>query len=109
MIKEDILAASRKENKNRDLAELEAIRQAGSLAARVGATVCCVISLLASAIAHRMLYSPWVIYFSIMGTTWLVRAVRLKTKSDWVLGLLFAALTVLALVGLVGRLFEVAV
>ncbi len=109
MKKEDILAASRKENKNRDLAELEAIRQAGSLAARVGATVCCVISLLASAIAHRMLYSPWVIYFSIMGTTWLVRAVRLKTKSDWVLGLLFAALTVLALVGLVGRLLEVAV
>ena len=37
MEKEDILAISRKENKSRDLAELETALQAGSVAARVGA------------------------------------------------------------------------
>ncbi len=109
MKKEEILAASRKENKNKDLAELEAIRYAGSLAGKVGATVCCVISLLASILAERMLYSPWIIYFSIMGTTWLVRAVKLKKKSDWVLAVMFAVLVILAGIGLIRRLLEVAV
>ncbi len=107
MKKEEILEASRKENKNKDLAELEAIRYAGSIAGKVGATVCCVISLLASLLAHIMLYSPWMIYFSIMGTTWLVRAIKLKKKSDWVLGVMFLILSVLALVGIINRLLEV--
>lgn len=39
--KEDIAAISRRENKNRDLAEIETVSRAGSIAARVGAGVCC--------------------------------------------------------------------
>ncbi len=109
MKKEEILEASRKENKNKDLAVLEAERYAGSIAGRVGATVCCVLSLLSSMIAHMMLYSPWMIYFSIMGTNWLVRAIKLRKKSDWVLAAIFAMLTVLALIGFIDRLSEVAV
>ncbi len=109
MKKEEILESSRKEHKNRDLAELEADRYAGSLAGKVGATVCCVISLLSSLIAHMMLYSPWMIYFSIMGTTWLVRAIKLKKKSDWICAVIFFILTILALIGLLHRLLEAAV
>lgn len=37
MEKEDILAISRRENKNRDLAEAEMSAQAGSIASRIGA------------------------------------------------------------------------
>lgn len=40
MEKEDIAAISRRENKNRDLAEIETVSRA-SIAARVGAGVCC--------------------------------------------------------------------
>ncbi len=109
MKKDDILEASRKENKNKDLAELEAIRYAGSIAGRVGATVCCLISFLASAIAHIIIYSPWMIYFSIMGTTWLVRAIKLKKKSDWILSIMFIILSVLALIGVIYRLLEIRV
>ena len=46
MNKEEILERSRKENKNRDYAELEVAHQAGNMAWRVGATVCCVISVI---------------------------------------------------------------
>ncbi len=106
MKKEDILEASRRENQNRDLAELEVIHRAGSLASRVGAMVCCVLSLLPSLIAHTPVYSPWVIYFSMMGTSWLVRAVRMKKKSDGVVGGMFIMLAVLAFVGFLRRLFE---
>ena len=45
MKKDDILNASRKEHKNKDLAEIEVIYQAGSHAGRAGALVCCLLSL----------------------------------------------------------------
>ncbi len=109
MKKEEILEASRKENKNRDLADLEANRHAASIGGRVGATVCCIISLLSSTIARTMLYSPWMIYFSIMGTNWLVRGIMLKKKSEVIFAAMFLVLAVLALIGLVTRLLEVRV
>ena len=109
MNREEILKASRKENKNKDLAEMEVIYQAGSHASRVGALVCCLISLLSSLLAHIMLYSPWIIYFSKNSTQWLVRFIKMKRKSDLVVAILFLCLTVLALVGFIRRLLEVTV
>ena len=82
MKKDEILNASRKEHRNKDLAEMEVVYQAGSHASRVGALVCCLLSLLSSVLAHTMIYSPWVIYFSIIATQWLVRFIKMKRKSD---------------------------
>lgn len=107
MNREEILQASRNENKNKDLAELEVVYQAGVHAARAGAMVCCIVSVLSSALAHMLLYSPWVIYFSIITTQWLVRFIKIKRRSDLVLAVLFFCLTVLAFVGFVYRLLEV--
>ena len=98
MKKDDILNASRKEHKNKDLAEIEVIYQAGSHAGRVGALVCCLLSLLSSMLAHTMIYSPWVIYF-----------IKMKRKSDLVLTILFLILSVLAFAGFIRRLLEVRV
>jgi hypothetical protein len=109
MNREEILKASRKENKNKDLAEMEVMYQAGSHASRVGALVCCLISLLSSLLAHIMLYSPWIIYFSMIATQWLVRFIKMKRKSDLVVAILFLSLALLALIGLVYRLLEVTV
>ena len=109
MNREEILKASRKENKNKDLAEMEVMYQAGSHASRVGALVCCLISLLSSLLAHIMLYSPWIIYFSMIATQWLVRFIKMKRKSDLVVAILFLSLAILALIGLVYRLLEVTV
>lgn len=109
MKKDDILNASRKEHKNKDLAEIEVIHQAGSHAGRVGALVCCLLSLLSSMLAHTMIYSPWVIYFSILSTQWLVRFIKMKRKSDLVLTILFLILSVLAFAGFIRRLLEVRV
>lgn len=109
MNREEILKASRKENKNKDLAEMEVMYQAGSHASRVGALVCCLISLLSSLLAHIMLYSPWIIYFSMIATQWLVRFIKMKRKSDLVVAILFLSLALLALIVLVYRLLEVTV
>ena len=109
MNKDEILKASRKENKNKDLAEIEVMLRAGSHAGRVGALACCLISLLSSMLAHIMLYSPWIIYFSIVATQWFVRFIGMKRKSDLAVAILFMCLTVLALLGFVRRLIGVTV
>lgn len=109
MNRDEILKASRKENKNKDLAEIEVMLRAGSHAGRVGALACCLISLLSSMLAHIMLYSPWIIYFSIVATQWFVRFIGMKRKSDLAVAILFMCLTVLALLGFVRRLLEVTV
>lgn len=107
--KEEILNASRNENKNKDLAELAVVYQAGIHSARVGALMCCIISVLSSMLVHTLLYSPWVIYFSIITTQWLVRFIKAKRKSDLVLAILFLSLAILAFVGFINRLLEVRV
>ena len=109
MKKDEILNASRKEHRNKDLAEMEVVYQAGSHASRVGALVCCLLSLLSSVLAHTMIYSSWVIYFSILSTQWLVRFIKMKRKSDLVLTILFLILSVLAFAGFIRRLLEVRV
>ncbi len=109
MKKEEILEASRKENKNKDLAGMAVIRNAGSISGAVGATVCIVLSLLASTLADMMLYSPWIIYFSISGTNWLVRGIKQKKKSDVIFAVMLLVLAILALIGFVTRLLEVKV
>ena len=106
MKKEEILKASRLENKIKDFAEMEIMYQAGAHAVRVGALACCIISVLSSVFAHTLLYSPWVIYFSIMTTQWFVRYIRMKHASDLVLAILFGVLGILSLVGLARRLLE---
>ena len=109
MKKEEVLNASRKENGNKDLAEIEVQNQAGNYASRVGALVCCLLSLLSSILANTMIYSPWVIYFSILATQWLVRFIKMKRKSDLVLSVLFFILAILAFVGFVRQILEVSI
>ncbi len=107
MNKDQILAISRKENQNRDLAELEVAAKAGNMAARVGATVCVLLSVLFHRFTRMMPCSPWIIYFSILSTTYFVRYHILKRKSDVSLAILYLIMCLVALAFFVLRLLEV--
>ena len=107
--KEEILNASRKENCNKDLVEMEVQNQAGSYASRVGAFVCCLLSVLSSVLVNTMVYSPWVIYFSIITTHWIVRFIKLKRKSDLMVAIVFLILSIFVFIGFVRSLLEVRV
>ena len=107
MKKEEILEMSRRENGRRDLAELETAAQAGNIAGRVGAGLCCLLSAVIVRTAGVMPVSPWVIFFGIFGTHYLVKFVRLKRKGDLTLTVLYLAMFVLCLVLLALRLAEV--
>ena len=108
MEKEDILEISRREHQNRDLAELEASVQAGNLAGRVGAGVCCLVSALFVRAVHMIPLGPWVIYFSILGTHALVKFQKLKRRTDLVLTILYLAMCLLFLLLFLLRLTETA-
>ena len=102
MNKENILESSRRENKNRDLAEMEVTAQAGNIAGRVGATVCVVLTLI-----FRIFTSPWVVYFSILTTHTLVKYAKLKRKTDLILGILYLAMCLTFFAFFILRLVEV--
>lgn len=107
MTRDEILERSRKENQNRDFAELDVAAQAGNLAGRVGACVCCVISLISLRTVKILLLSPWAICFSILGTHYLVKYRRLKRRSDLALALLYYAMGLLAFIFFLLRLVRV--
>ncbi len=107
MEKEDILAISRRENKNRDLAEAEMSAQAGNIASRIGAGMCCLISVLFIWATDTMLFSPWIIYFSILGTHYLVRFTKAKSKTDLTITVLYFAMFILCFAFFILRLIEV--
>ncbi len=107
MNKEKILESSRRENKNRDLAEMEVTAQAGNIAGRVGATVCVVLTLIFRIFTKTYFLSPWVVYFSILTTHTLVKYARLKRKTDLILGILYLAMCLTFLAFFILRLVEV--
>lgn len=107
MNRDEILEASRKENKSKDLAELEVSYRAGNIAGRVGATVCCLLSVIFVWVTDTMLYCPWIIYFSILGTHNLVKFIKLKKKTDLTITILFFAMCLFFIVLLALRILEI--
>ncbi|MBQ3256037.1 MAG: hypothetical protein IJA67_01295 [Oscillospiraceae bacterium] len=107
MNRDEILELSRKENQNKDLAELEVAAKAGNIASRVGACVCCILSLIVHAAADILLYSPWVIYFSILGTHYAVKYKAVRRSTDLYLCVVYFAMCLLAFVFFTLRLVEV--
>lgn len=107
MKKEEILESSRKENKNRDLVELEVTAKAGHIAGLVGITVCVLLALVFRLLMDSYLLCPWVIYFSIISAHNLVKYAKLRRKTDLILSLVYIAMFLLFLVFFVLRLVEV--
>lgn len=97
MIKEEILERSRKENQNKDLADLEIIKQAGLISSHVGLTGCVLISLLFYWIIKKPLISPWIIYFSMMAARSIVKYRKMHNHSELILVLLYSGMGILAI------------
>lgn len=107
MNKDEILEISRRENGRKDLADLAVTEQAGHMAGRVGACVCCLISVMVHYLTDALLYSPWIIYFSILGTHYAVKFGKIKRRSDLFLCVVYFAMCLLAFAFFVLRLAEV--
>lgn len=89
MDREEILEKSRKENKNKDIAELEVINQASTLAVRIGILVCCLISVAEVIATDQVNYACWMIYFSMLAAIFSVKCIKLRRKHEILLTIFF--------------------
>jgi len=89
MDKDEILARSREENKDRDFVEAEALNRANAIALSVGIMVCGLLSVLHAIFADTPDYGIWTVYFSVLATTVLVKFAKLRRRHELVIGLLY--------------------
>ena len=103
MNKEEILEKSRKENKNKDMAEIEAINRASRIAAITGAVLCMVISALDWNITKTINWACWTVDFGMMSVLNAWQYFKLRHKKNLVLAII--SILFLALFGY-GYIFE---
>lgn len=101
MNKEEILAASRKENRNQDLAEMECLKQASKVAYIVGCVICILVCLFQWNFSKTINWGCWVVNFSILGTVFLVKAIMMKKTREIILTVFYYALCLFFLVGFI--------
>ena len=106
MNKDDILARSRAENQGNDEYETQVLEKAGKISAQVGLLACCAVAVSSVIVTGRVNYGCWVIYFAIHAALFWTKWRRLKKRHELGLaavstavGLLFAALFILELMG----------
>lgn len=104
MDRDRILALSRKENQNQDLAEIECLKQAGRIAYLVGCSVCVIISVLQWNFAKTINWGCWVVNFSILGTVFLVKFSKQKKTHALLMTILYYALCIFFLIGFITSL-----
>ena len=89
MDKEEILARSRKENKDRDFVEEEVTNKANSIAFSVGIFMCSLLSVLHAIFRDSPDYSVWVVMWAIASSVFLYKYYRLRKRHELVLGLVY--------------------
>jgi hypothetical protein len=94
MDRNDILEKSRKENRNMDEMEKDALAKAGQRAFGIGGLVCAFIIVFEAIVSDFASFSTWAVYFSMTGTTLLVKYSILKKKHELLFGLLQLALAI---------------
>lgn len=108
MNKEEILEKSRMEHKNRDIAELEVINQASSIAVRAGILVCCAISVAEVLVTGEINYACWTMYFSMLAAIFFVKGIKLRRRYEILLTGLFLICFLVMLVCYIRHLMGVA-
>lgn len=89
MDKDEILAKSRAENRDRDFVEAEALAKANSAALHVGIIVCGTLSILHVIFLETIDFSAWTVYFSALTTVMIFKYVKLRKRHELVLGLFY--------------------
>lgn len=95
MDKDEILAKSRAENKDRDFVEAEALSRGNAAAFTTGVLLCSLISVLHAVFKDSVDYGVWTVMFGMMSTIMLVKFARLRKRHELLIGLTYLALAVI--------------
>ena len=89
MDKDEILERSRKEHKDRDFVEMEALSSVSAIALSVGVILCSLLSTLHLIFKETVDCGAWTVMFGILSTIMLVKFAKLRRRHELVLGLLY--------------------
>ena len=87
MDKDEILAKSRKENKDRDFVEAEVLNKANGYAFSAGVLISSLLSVLHAIFQDSVDYAVWTVMFGMMSTIMLVKFHKLKKRHELLMGL----------------------
>ncbi len=93
--KEEILAKSRKENKDKDLFKIEVQVNAGNVGAIAGVILATVFFVTQSLLGDGLDFGLYAIIFSIPAAGFIVKAIRMKRKRDIVLSIIYTLATLI--------------
>ena len=93
MDKDEILARSRKDNRDRDFVEAEAMVKANEAAFIAGVLLCSLLSVLHAIFQDSVDYAVWTVMFGMMATIMLAKFVRLRKRHELLLGLGYLGLS----------------
>ena len=89
MDKDEILERSRKEHKDRDFVEMEALSNVSAIALSVGVILCALLSALHLIFKGIVDCGAWTVMFGIMSTGMLAKYAKLRRRHELVVGLLY--------------------
>ncbi len=92
MTKEEILEKSRKENKNKDICEIEAINKSSATAIQIGLLLCCLISILEVIFNDNINCGVWTVFFGMTGALFLTKYIKLRRNHELVLSIFYILL-----------------
>ncbi len=101
MNKEEILERSRKENKNKDIVEQEATLKACRVAYIVGPIVCVVLCFIQLAFIRTINWGCWVVNFSILGTVFLVKYIKLRKNHELIITIFYFTICIFFFIGFI--------
>ncbi len=98
MDKDKILEMSRKENKNKDLYELEINKKGADVAAAAAIVTCLIFRIADSLLYHKENPILKCVIFSMFGAAMLYKGVKLKNKPRIIMGIItmLAAITIIS-------------
>ena len=107
MDKDEILERSRKEHKDRDFVEIEALSNISAIALSVGVILCSLLSTLHLIFKETVDCGAWTVMFGILSTIMLVKFAKLRRRHELVLGLFYLVSAICFFLGYLRHVLEV--
>lgn len=105
MNKDEILAKSRKENKNQDIYEREVLKASGYLSAVTAACIAGIFYIVQILLGKGQNYGLFAVVFSISATSFIVKAIRFKRRKDIGLAVAYSMITLMFSIVHIAQLF----
>lgn len=106
MNKEEILAKSRQDNKDKDLYELEVNKKASNIGSVSGIIICAILYATEIMVCGTQNYGLWSIIAAVTAGIYLYSGIKLRKKARIAVGAIWAVVTVITITSAIINIFD---